>query len=212
MLVLPQSYSCGPGSEPAWDIATLFPPQGAWSIDDYLTLTDSTNRLIEFTDGRIEVLEMPTIAHQRILLYLLMLFKKFVDERQLGEVLMAGLRVQVDEAKFREPDIVFLHKDRKTTATVENRYWVGSDLVVEIVSDDPASRERDLIQKRETYAEAGIPEYWIVDPAEQRISVLVLESGVYQPLADFAPGQEARSRLLDGFSVDVAAVFRAADG
>jgi hypothetical protein len=44
-----------PQPEPAWKVALLFPPQGQWSAADYFTLTHSTNRLVEFDDGCIEV-------------------------------------------------------------------------------------------------------------------------------------------------------------
>ncbi len=47
-------------------IAELLPAQGEWSEEDYLWLTDSTNRMIEFTNGRIDVLPMPTEHHQAI--------------------------------------------------------------------------------------------------------------------------------------------------
>ena len=50
--------------EPAWDIARLFPPQGQWSEEDYFAL--DTNRLVELSDGFIEVLPMPTMVHQLI--------------------------------------------------------------------------------------------------------------------------------------------------
>ena len=48
-------------------VLDLLPPQGQWSEEMYLWLTDHTNRFIEFTDGYIEVLPMPTDAHQSIL-------------------------------------------------------------------------------------------------------------------------------------------------
>src|SRR2546428_9829914 len=57
-------------AEPAWEVALLFPDQGEWSEDDYLWLTDHTRCLVEFTDGHVEVLPMPTDAHQRIVLFL----------------------------------------------------------------------------------------------------------------------------------------------
>ena len=49
-------------AEPAWEVALLFPAQGEWSEDDYLWLTDRIRRLVEFTDGRVEVLPMPAAA------------------------------------------------------------------------------------------------------------------------------------------------------
>ena len=56
-------------AEPAWEVALLFPAQGEWSEDDYLWLTDP-GCLVELTDGHVEVLPMPTDAHQRIVLFL----------------------------------------------------------------------------------------------------------------------------------------------
>ncbi|MDP9373848.1 MAG: Uma2 family endonuclease, partial [Chloroflexota bacterium] len=51
-------------------VLELLPLQGQWSEELYLWLTDQTNRLVEFTDGYIEVLPMPTDRHQSILLFL----------------------------------------------------------------------------------------------------------------------------------------------
>jgi len=198
------------GSEPTWDVALLFPPQGKWSVEEYLELTDDLNQFVEFSGGRIEVLAMPTIAHQRILVYLFTLLRNFVDERDLGEVLPSVLRVRIAEDKFREPDIIFKRRDGESSR--QNRYWNGADLVVEIVSADPDSHERDHVKKRQDYAAAGIPEYWIVDPQEQKITVLALEGNVYKTLGEFVPGQQAASRLLEGFYVEVTAVFKAAEG
>jgi Uma2 family endonuclease len=197
------------GSEPTWEIARLFPSQGHWSVEEYLSLTDGTNQFVEFTGGKIEVLPMPTVVHQRILVFLFLVFKQFVDAGDLGEVLPSVLRIRIAEDKFREPDIVFMRRENRSRA--KNRYWENADLVVEIVSDDHNSQERDHVTKRRDYAAAGIPEYWIVDPQQQRISVLVLEGGGYRTLGEFSPGQQAISQLLPGFSVDVAATFKAAE-
>ena len=164
--------------EPAWDLALLYPMQGAWSDLDYLALTEGTNRLVEFTDGRVEVLPVPTSSHQRILLYLFAQLHAFVMPRKLGEVLCAALRVKIRDGKFREPDLVFMteeHRDR-----IGEEYWEGADLVMEVVSRDAESRKRDLLQKPLEYAEAGIQEYWIVDPMEERITVLTLQGRSYQ--------------------------------
>lgn len=192
--------------EPAWDVAKLFPPQGLWTEEEYLELTQSTNKLVEFTDGFIEVLPMPTETHQLILLYLLDALRAFVSPRRLGTVLMAVLRVRLRSGKFREPDIVFMRAENASRRRDE--FWQGADLVMEIVSPDPHS-QRDYDKKREDYAEAGIPEYWIVDPAEERITVLKLSGDNYAVHGQFTPGDTATSALLEGFGVDVDAVFAA---
>ena len=195
------------GAEPVWDLARLFPGQGGWNERDYLSL--DTNYLVELTDGFIEVLPMPKPAHQRIVIFLLYLLDGFVRPAKLGEVLVAPMRVRLRSVKFREPDVMFMlaaHADRKGTD-----FWNGADLVMEVVSEDPGSHERDHTKKRSDYAEAGIAEYWIVDPQEKKIAVLTLHRGEYIVHGDFAAGQRATSALLAGFSIEVDAVFAAAN-
>ena len=197
---------------PAWQIAELFPEQGELSDDDYLFATRNTNKLAEFTDGYLEVLPMPTIPHQRIVQFLSNLLLHFVAARQLGEVLFAPLRVRLRPGKFREPDVVFMFSASPARAGTE--FWDRADLVMEVVSDDEKARRRDHLTKRREYAEAGIPEYWIVDPQLQSITVLTLPGGASEYVVHgiFKPGDTADSVLLSGFSADVARVFEAAKG
>ncbi|MCB0042049.1 MAG: Uma2 family endonuclease, partial [Caldilinea sp.] len=90
-------------SEPTWEIAYLFPSQGAWSEPEYLGL--QTNRCVEYSDGNLEVLAMPGERHQRIVLFLLQLLAVHVHSLRLGTVLMAPFPVRLWPGKFREPDI-----------------------------------------------------------------------------------------------------------
>jgi len=199
------------GLEPVWDIATLYPPQGAWSEEEYLSLTDSTTRLIEFTDGRLEFLEMPTEAHQIIMAFLFEALRNFVRAKDAGLVLFMGLRVRIRPAMVREPDVVFIAKENYSRRG--NRYWSGADLVMEVVIPDDKSRDRDRRQKVADYAEAKIPEYWIVDPNQQVIEVLVYSEATqqYSRHGVFRPGESASSTRLDGFVLDVKSVFDAAN-
>ncbi|MBI3463073.1 MAG: Uma2 family endonuclease, partial [Planctomycetes bacterium] len=80
-------------------------------------------------------------------------------------------------------------------------------LVMEVVSEGAESRKRDLETKRREYAAAGIPEYWIVDPEEQKVTVLTLDGGTYRVHGEFRPGETATSVLLRGFAVAVRDVF-----
>ena len=82
---------------------------------------------------------------------------------------------------------------------------------MEIVSGSPADRDRDLVRKRRDYAQAGIPEYWIVDPQEEVIYVLRLEGKEYAEHGRFVAGDTATSALLAGFTVPVADVWAAAN-
>ena len=69
--------------------------------------------------------------------------------------------------------------------------------------------ERDLVEKRGDYAEGQVPEYWIVNPQTETITVLSLRGDVYEEAGIFRRGESAASSVLKGFSVDVAAVFDA---
>jgi Uma2 family endonuclease len=188
----------------AWEVPPLLPEQGQWSVEEYLWLTNHTNRLVEFSDGYIEVLPMPADRHQAILAYLFLRFNAWA-ERIGGKVRFAALRVRISARKFREPDLVFLLSADDSRR--QDAYWEGADLVVEVVSpDDP---KRDLVNKRREYAQAGIPEYWIAHPQSETIIVLRLSGKTYAEHGEFKRGETATSVLLEGFSVGVDAALDA---
>ena len=178
------------------------PLQGLWTQTQYLRLTDYARLLIEFTDGRLEVLPMPTDRHQAILQYLFLALAPLVGARG-GTVRFAPLRLRIREDKFREPDLLLV-RDAGDPRRRDD-YWRGADLVVEVVSaDDP---QRDTQVKRGDYAEARIPEYWIVNPLDETITVLTLAGAEYAEHGVFRRGQQAESASLEGFVVGVADVF-----
>ena len=185
-------------------LGEVLPRQGCWSDEGYLWLTDHGNRLVEFTDGFVEELPMPTDTHQTILAFLHALFRAWVQPRG-GVAAFSPLRLRIREGKFREPDLLLL-RDRSDPRR-RNRYWQGADLVVEVVSPD--NPDRDLVEKRADYAEAKIPEYWIADPRDETLTVLVLRGEAYVEHGRHARGEVAASILLEGFSVEVSAVFDA---
>lgn len=192
---LPDAYA-----QPAWEVALLFPAQGAWTEGEYLAL--HTNHLVEFSQGQLEVLPMPTRIHQLIVGYLYLLLRTFA-KREAGIVVLAPFRLRLWEGKYREPDLLFLAD--KNDPRNQEAFWLGADLVIEVVSpDDP---DRDLVDKRREYAQAGIPEYWIVNPQTESITVLQLRHDFYVEHGLFTRGDSATSATLAGIKVDVAAVF-----
>lgn len=196
--------------QPAWDLALMFPRQGEWTEEDYLELeNNSQNRLVELNDGRLEVLPMPDLYHQGIVRFLFRSTDRFVSSHDLGEVFFAPLPIRLWAGQLREPDLVFLKKAR-----LKNRHKPprGADLVMEVVSTGQNNRQRDLTTKRRVYARAKIPEYWIVDPEEQTITVLALAGKKYQVHGKFGRGEQATSRLLADFAVAVDQVFAAGEG
>lgn len=180
----------------------LLPDQGEWSEEEYLWLTDHTKRLVEFTDGFLQVLPMPTDRHQALLGFMFLAFHNFLVPLG-GKVQFAALRLQLRTGKFREPDLLLV-RDAKDPRR-QNRFWTGADLVLEVVSKD--NRQRDLVDKRHDYADARIPEYWIVNPLTETILVYRLRARKYPKASTYARGSRAVSHLFLDFSVSVDEVF-----
>lgn len=120
-------------------------------------------------------------------------------------MLTAPLRLRLATERFREPDLLLLLAADDPRR--HNEYWEGADLVIEVVSPD--APQRDLVTKRAEYAQLGIPEYWIIDPRSERITVLQLNDGAYQEHGVFRRGDVATSALLSELHIAVAAVFDA---
>ncbi len=183
--------------EPVWELAELYPRQGTWSEADYLEL--DSNRLIEFTHGVLEFLPRPKLSHARIARYLSDLLRVCGEMRGLGDVLWAPTSIRLRPGILREPDVLWLRPERTVTNDVPD----GADLVIEIVSGDSKDRRRDSSQKHAEYATAGIPEYWIVDPRDETITVLTLPAGAaeYAVHGEFHRGHQATSVMLPEFVV-----------
>ncbi len=185
--------------EPTWEIARLFPAQGDWTEEEYFEL--DSNRLVEYSDGRLEFLPMPTIFHQLILQFLYKKLEAFVASKGLGTVVIAGYKVRLRAREYREPDILFIKAAH--AARIKKQYCEKADLVMEVVS--AKKRAHDIKKKRIEYAAAGIPEYWIIDPQKQTITVLVnnTRAATYTEHGVFPMGSKAKSKLLPGFTIDV---------
>jgi Uma2 family endonuclease len=181
-------------------ILEKLPNQGNWTDEEYLSLTDYTTRLVEFTDGYLEPLPMPTDLHHSVLQFMFLALTAFLPE---GKVFVAGIRMRVRRGKYREPDVIAV-KDANDKRR-RNRFWLGADFNLEVVSEDKP--ERDLVDKVKDYAEAKVPEYWIVNPQTETITVLTLRDGAYAEHGVFVRGQVATSVIFPGFSVKVDDVF-----
>jgi Uma2 family endonuclease len=190
---------------PVYELADLFPPQGYWSEDNYLFFDEP--RLLEFEDGFVRVLPMPTTEHQDVVLFLLEELLAFTRPSKLGKTLMAPIKVRLKDRSYREPDLVFMLQNN--IGRVKSRYWDGADLVVEVVSPDHPPR--DYEEKRVDYAKAGIPEYWIVDPQARRVLILTLHGDTYVEHSKAEVEGLAASKLLNGLTVDAKACFACLD-
>jgi Uma2 family endonuclease len=159
---------------PIWVLAELFPPQGSWGTEEYLQL--EAGRLIEFESGSLEIHDMPTPEHQKLVLAVYRwLFAWTQPLPDPGDVYVAPLPIRLWAEKYREPDVVWICSAR----TRIDEYPDGADLVVEVTSPGQAARKRDLVVKASEYAKAAINEYWIVDSQQRQVHVGKLDGGKY---------------------------------
>jgi Uma2 family endonuclease len=189
--------------EPAWEAAYMLPVQGSWSEEDFLKF--HTNRMAELVGGRLEILPMPTLKHQKILRWLLGVFDTAAPAGSI--TLFAPLPTRLFPGTIREPDLLYIAPENAPGPELD--YPSHLDLALEIVSPGKDARQRDYEDKRTDYARAGISEYWIVDPQENQVTVLVLHNGAYVEHGVFGIDDIASGLLLPALRVNVGAMMNA---
>lgn len=120
----------------------------------------------EWVNGEATVFMTATGLHQDVILFLARVIAWFVEERDLGTIRLAPFAMRVPELGWsRESDILFVALANLHRLS-DSRLIGPADLVVEVVSDDSVGR--DGVVKLAAYEEAGIPEYWLLDPRPGR--------------------------------------------
>ncbi len=198
-------------AEPAYDLqhnaeSAFWPEQGAWTWDDYLRLPDDGQRY-EIIHGVLYGSPAPRVIHQFVTTRLTYFLSGFVIEHRLGLVLTAPLDVLLPGiASPVQPDVVFMENDNLPDLEEAKNFEGVPNLVAEVLSQ--GTKRIDLDVKLKAYEQAGVSEYWIVDP--QQRTVLLYHLGGrrrYQELGRFGVGEVVRSRVLTGFALKVADLF-----
>ncbi len=164
------------------------------SYEEFLAWLDE-DTLAEWVDGEVIMTSPASLRHQSIGQFLAQVIGVYVQERDLGALIGPPFQMKL-ASSGREPDLLFIaaaHLHR-----LHDTYLDGpADLAVEIIS--PESIGRDRGDKFYEYEQAGIPEYWLLDPQARRAEFYQLDpAGVYRLVA---PDQENtyRSAVLPGF-------------
>ncbi len=173
------------------------------SYEEFLDWADE-DTLAEWVDGAIVMTSPASRQHQKIVNFLVALLSTFSSLHSLGEVIDGPFQMKLGRSG-REPDVLFIaqgHLDRFKPTYLDG----PADLVIEVVSPESAGRDRG--DKFYEYREAGIPEYWLIDPLLQQAEFYQLDTaGLYQSVAVDAEGIY-RSRALPGFWLRVAWLWK----
>jgi Uma2 family endonuclease len=204
-------------SEPAYPLSLpeehdgkTWPAQGEWTYEDYLRIPrrPDDGRRFEVIRGVLYVTATPTWPHQYAVGELYFRLRQFIGDRDLGLVLLSPFDIRLPEriADPVEPDLIFFRKGNEPRG--EDSYFQGvPDLVIEVLS--PRTRRRDRTTKLEAYRDAGIPEYWLVNPKARTVVVYGLseDRARYAVLAQGGHGENVGSAVLPGLKVEVGELF-----
>ncbi len=162
------------GSESSSDSVPL-------SFEEYLNYSDDTDNRYELVDGELLLMNPPAKRHFNLTRFLVRLFEDEISYQGLDIEVFAGIGVRTGVNSSRIPDVSLVDGEEwrnipdDASAVIE----VPLILAVEVISPGAEQIERDYTEKVAEYQATGIPEYWIVDPIEQKITVLVLDKGSY---------------------------------
>ncbi|MDJ0736643.1 MAG: Uma2 family endonuclease [Nostocaceae cyanobacterium] len=186
------------------------------SFEDYLSYDDGTDNRYELVDGELVMVPLPTGEHSDVTDLLAKAIEVAISQQQENWKLKrdvgvyVGVNPKTGKERSRTPDLTVLTdaqwtviKADKTRAAVTKTPPL---LVVEIVS--PSSRKTDYETKQGEYQQLGVPEYWIVDLQQQKVSVLTLVDDEYQT-TEFTRNQRIISPTLTALSLTVQEVMSA---
>ena len=173
-----------------------------FTYEDYLLLPEEGS--YEVIDGDLFKTPTPGPPHQRIVGNLYLGLCRYVEDHQLGEVLLAPCDVVLSPTDVVQPDLLFVAADR---ASIIGEKFISAapDLVVEVLS--PSTENRDRTLKTKLYARFGVRELWIADTKERRIEVFTNSGDGFRREAAYGPGTVLRSTLLPSLEISVAEVF-----
>ena len=175
------------------------------SLEEFLALGETDERM-ELIDGVLYIMPTATTDHQFILTQLLWYFVSYLDSfaepparfyPDITTILSPELRRVV------APDLLVILAGRDDIRSVRHVEGVP-DIVIEILSSD---RNRDLVRKRQLYAEAGVREYWIFDPVNDTVIPMELPNGEYIERPTLTAADTLTTPLLPGLSIPLADIF-----
>ena len=176
-----------------------------YSFEEYLTYDDGTDNRYELIDGKLELMNPPTFRHLLIAKFIEQNFDAQIKNLNLPWMCFREAGIRTGWRKSRLSDVYVVTTEQVMEFLDESAVCQSPPLlVVEVVS--PESIKRDYRYKRSEYAALEIPEYWIVDPIESKVTVLLLEEGLYED-TEFTDSQKIISPTFPELSLTVKQVL-----
>ena len=150
----------------------------SYSFAEYCHYNDNTDNRYELVDGHLEIITPPSFRHLLIVDQLKEILNQEIKRQQKSLICLPELGVRTGWKKSRIVDLAVISCSQIINSVEQTAICeIPPLLAIEIVSLD--SIQRDYRYKRSEYAAVGIAEYWIVNPLEQKITVLTFNEGLY---------------------------------
>src|SRR5437660_11793559 len=163
-----------------------------WTYEEYYKLED--DQRYEIIDGNLVMAPAPDTWHQDWVGSLHILLSSFIKRNKLGRLLLSP-DVVLDTENTVQPDLVFVSSSNLNI--IQRRAIFGSpDLIIEIIS--PSSVRRDRYDRKQLFARFGVKEYWIGDPANLALEILVLRAGRFEMHSSAEQRGKLQSMVLHG--------------
>ena len=173
------------------------------TLEEFLNLPEMEQRC-ELVNGVLYVAAFPVPDHE----ILVMLLATYLSQNLMltgAGIVMGSPGVVVSPTSALGPDITVVRADRADVIGPTVIDGGPPDIVVEALS---SNRNTDLVLKREWYAAAGIPEYWILDGDADTLTPLVLgDDGVYRERAVLTAADTLTTPLFPTFSLALSQLF-----
>lgn len=177
------------------------------TFEEYLTYDDGTGFHYELVDGRLELMNPPTIQHFLIAKLLEQILDAEIKRLGVPWLCFRETGVRTGRNKSRLTDLCVVKTEQaRELMNLSAVFQSPPLLIVEVVS--PESIKRDYRYKRSEYAALEVPEYWILDPLEAKISILLLEEGLYEQTV-LSGNQQIVSRTFPELALAPEQVFSA---
>uniref|UniRef100_B8HM48 Putative restriction endonuclease domain-containing protein n=1 Tax=Cyanothece sp. (strain PCC 7425 / ATCC 29141) TaxID=395961 RepID=B8HM48_CYAP4 len=176
------------------------------TFEQYLNYDDGTDNYYELEDGELLLMNPPIGLHAIILTVLSNILLNEINRLKLPWIPLQLVGVRTALRRSRLPDLCVVPLEQmqpylNASAVLE----AGVILAIEVVSPD--SVKRDYRFKRTEYAAFGIPEYWIIDPLEQKVMVLQLVEGLYED-KEYRGDEALESQIFPELSLTVNQVLQ----
>lgn len=170
------------------------------TLAEYLTYDDGTDKRYELDEGNLILMPPATGRHELIAGLLLTYFSQAIQQQGLDLYASAnGVEFLTRPQQPRKPDVCLISRQQAQAIWgVSAILSTPPVLAVEVVS--PESIKRDYQIKLREYAQAGVAEYWIVDPLQEKITVLLLRDGDYLA-QEYSKDQVVRSQLFPNWAI-----------